>query len=40
MIYEILNDDHGPVIRGTAAWAIGKIVDEKAKQVLRSARRK
>jgi hypothetical protein len=37
---QLLKDDPRPVIRGTAAWALGKIGTEKARQVLRSARKK
>jgi epoxyqueuosine reductase len=39
-LQKVLKDDPRPVIRGTAAWALGKIGTEKARQVLRSARKK
>ena len=37
-LMEVLQKDERPVIRGTAAWAIGKIGAENAKQVLLQAR--
>ena len=34
---EIMNHDPRPMIRGTAAWAIGKIDGKEAREVLETA---
>lgn len=39
-LQKVLKDDPRPVIRGTAAWALGRIGTEKAKEVLLTAREK
>lgn len=39
-IIQVMNDDPRPVLRGTAAWALGKIGGETAKEALEKAQRK
>ncbi|MFJ8236629.1 tRNA epoxyqueuosine(34) reductase QueG [Ureibacillus sp. NPDC094379] len=39
-LIELMNKDERPVIRGTAAWAVGKIGGPLAEQALRTAREK
>src|SRR5690625_134973 len=39
-LIELMNEDHRPVIRGTAAWAIGKIGRADGYQAIRDAREK